>query len=43
VYGLGWVHLRDEPPRADGGPVVRGGLLDHSGAKKPGYDAFRRG
>lgn len=43
VYGLGWVHLRDEPPSGDGKPVVRGGLLDHTGAKKPGYDAFRRG
>jgi hypothetical protein len=43
VYGLGWVHLRDEPPAPDGRPVVRGGLLDHTGAKKPGYDAFRRG
>lgn len=43
VYGLGWVHLRDEAPRDDGRPVVRGGLMDHLGTKKPGYDAFRRG
>jgi hypothetical protein len=43
IYGLGWVHLRDEAPRDDGMPVARGGLLDHLGAKKPGYEAFRRG
>jgi hypothetical protein len=43
IYGLGWVHLRDEAPSADGDPVIRGGLMDHLGAKKPGYEAFRRG
>jgi hypothetical protein len=40
AYGLGWVHLRDEPP---GGKRSSGGLLDYKGNKKPGYGAFRKG
>ncbi|MFL5515412.1 MAG: hypothetical protein ACJ8DJ_04595 [Gemmatimonadales bacterium] len=43
IYAFGWIHLYDEPPRADGGPVVTGGLLDWQGRPKPGYFAFRAG
>jgi len=42
IAGLGWVHLRDEPPSA-GETVANGGLLTHDGTKKPGYHAFKRG
>jgi hypothetical protein len=39
--GLGWIHLRDEPP--DGGTAkVNGGLLTHDGRPKPGFYAFMR-
>lgn len=37
AYGLGWVHLYDEP-----GPKFFSGLLDSSGQRKPGYFAFKR-
>jgi hypothetical protein len=37
VYALGWIHLYDEPPKS------AGGLITASGAKKPGYFAWRRG
>ena len=40
--GLGWIHLRDEPPKGDA-RVVRGGLLTHDGKPKPGFYAFMRG
>jgi hypothetical protein len=40
--GLGWIHLRDEPPRA-GRSVVSSGLLTHDGKPKPGFYAFMRG
>jgi hypothetical protein len=39
---LGWVHLRDEPPRRRE-PVVHGGLLTYDGVPKPGFYAFQRG
>ena len=39
--GLGWIHLRDEPPAGDR-RVVRGGLLTHDGTPKPGFYAFMR-
>jgi hypothetical protein len=40
--GFGWVHLYDDAPD----PYVRtssGGLIKHTGVKKPGYFAFRKG
>jgi hypothetical protein len=37
IYAIGWIHLYDEPP------VSYGGLLTASGAKKPGYFAWKRG
>jgi hypothetical protein len=40
--GLGWIHLRDEPPER-GRRVVNGGLLTHDGGPKPGFYAFMRG
>ena len=43
AYGLGWIHLYDDPPNPKGGAVVQGGLLDAKGNKKPGYFAFKRG
>jgi Cellulase (glycosyl hydrolase family 5) len=42
AYGLGWIHLYDDPSSTDG-PVVQGGLIDAQGNKKPGYYAFKRG
>jgi len=42
VYGLGWIHLRDEPPNKDGSLRSQGGLLDYKGKPKPGYYAFKR-
>jgi hypothetical protein len=42
IAGLGWIHLRDEPP-ISGHTVVNGGLLTHEGKKKRGYYAFKRG
>ena len=38
IYGLGWIHLFDDPP---GGS--QGGLLDVLGRPKPGYYAFKAG
>lgn len=43
AYTFGWVHLRDDPSRADGYPVRNSGLIYNDGRKKPGYYAFRRG
>jgi hypothetical protein len=44
VYGLGWIHLYDDPPdQAGQRPVVQSGLIDASGQKKPGYFAFKAG
>jgi hypothetical protein len=40
AYALGWIHLYDDPPVAEG-PVVRGGLMTFDGQKKPGYFAFK--
>jgi hypothetical protein len=40
--GLGWIHLRDEPPQGDAA-TVNGGLLTHDGTPKPGFWAFMRG
>jgi hypothetical protein len=42
IYTLGYHRLRDDPPRPDGMEVLRG-LIDNTGAKKPGYFAFRDG
>ncbi len=42
IAGLGWIHLRDEPPSA-GQTVSNGGLLTHKGKRKLGYYAFKRG
>jgi hypothetical protein len=42
AYGLGWIHLYDDPASTSG-PVVQSGLIDGTGAKKPGYFAFKRG
>ena len=38
IYALGWIHLYDDPSAG-----TAGGLLDISGRRKPGYDAFRAG
>jgi hypothetical protein len=43
AYGLGWIHLFDEPQRNDGNPVISSGLLTFDGQKKPGYFAFKSG
>jgi hypothetical protein len=37
AYGLGWIHLYDDPP---GGS--RSGLLTNAGKRKPGYRAFKQ-
>jgi hypothetical protein len=37
LYDVGWIHLYDEPP------ISSGGLLYASGAKKPGYFAWKHG
>jgi hypothetical protein len=41
VYGLGWIHLRDEAPKKDS-RRSQGGLLDWKGKPKAGYYAFKR-
>lgn len=41
IYGLGWIGLYDQPPRADGlGSNI--GLIDGKGVKKPSYFAYKR-
>jgi hypothetical protein len=40
---LSWVHFFDDPPSADGSPVINSGLLDYQGNPKPGYFAFKAG
>jgi Cellulase (glycosyl hydrolase family 5) len=42
AYGLGWIHLYDDPPDPTRA-VVQTGLIDGTGNKKPGYFAFKRG
>lgn len=37
LYDVGWIHLYDEPPTSSGG------LLYATGAKKPGYFAWKHG
>lgn len=37
LYDVGWIHLYDEPP------ISSGGLLYATGAKKPGYFAWKHG
>jgi hypothetical protein len=37
IYGLGWIHVYDDPP------VSSGGLLSASGVPKPGFAAFAHG
>jgi len=39
IYALGWIHLRDDPPRRGSS----GGLLDYRGRPKPGFYAFKNG
>lgn len=44
IYGLGWIHLYDDPPDPAGKiAVVQGGLMTYDGQKKPGYFAFKNG
>jgi len=43
AYGLGWVHLYDEPVRPDGERNRNSGLLEADGRRKRGYFAFKRG
>jgi hypothetical protein len=44
AYGLGWIHLYDDPPDPNGQvAVVQSGLIDATGQKKPGYFAFKSG
>lgn len=43
IHTFGYIHLYDDPPRADGGPIIQSALLEASGAKKPGYQAFKKG
>ncbi len=40
IYGLGWIHLYDDPPGSGGSS---GGLFDYNGRPKPGYYAFKNG
>ena len=42
AYGLGWIHLYDDPPNPNKA-VVQTGLLTYDGKKKPGYFAFKAG
>lgn len=42
IYTLGWIGLRDAPPRADG-EETRTGLIDARNVRKPAYAAFKRG
>lgn len=42
IYTLGWIGLRDAPPRDDG-EETRTGLIDARGVKKPAYYAYKRG
>lgn len=37
IYGLGWIHVYDDPP------VSYGGLMTSSGVPKPGFYAFEHG
>lgn len=37
IYGLGWIHITDDPP------TTYGGLLDRDYHPKPGFFAFERG
>jgi hypothetical protein len=37
IYALGWIHLYDDPP------ANAGGLITASGAKKPGFFAWKAG
>jgi hypothetical protein len=39
---LGWIALKDDPPRADGQEVNRG-LVDINGRRKPSFYAYRDG
>jgi hypothetical protein len=43
INAYGYIHLYDDPPREDGGPIIQSGLLEANGAKKPGYQAFKKG
>jgi hypothetical protein len=40
AYGLGWIHLHDQP-RIPSGYTSWSGLLDVDGRRKPGYQAFK--
>lgn len=37
IYGLGWIHVYDDPPASFGG------LLTSAGVPKPGFSAFQHG
>jgi hypothetical protein len=37
IYGLGWIHVYDDPPAS------YGGLLTQNGVPKPDFDAFENG
>lgn len=38
-----YIHVYDDPPRADGGDRLQSGLLYSDGTRKPGYFAFKNG
>jgi hypothetical protein len=40
IYGLGWIHVYDDPPGSGGSA---GGLFDYRAHPKPGYYAFKAG
>jgi hypothetical protein len=42
VYTFGYLGLYDDPPRPNGDQVERG-LIQRDGARKPSYEAFKRG
>jgi hypothetical protein len=46
IYTLGWLSLYDEPPQGGDYPLGQAtnwGLLNWEGARKPAYEAFKRG
>jgi len=43
IYTLGWIGLRDPPPRTEDGQEARNGLIDARGVRKAAYFAYRRG
>jgi hypothetical protein len=43
IYGLGWIHVYDDPRPKGGNPYSAGGLIYSNGKKKPLFWAFARG